>query len=178
VLAPPDEGPLTADKKKLLSTSIDAAPAKPKSKWAAADWESVSLWNPKWKVVAPEFERTPLKLAEYHGRKNVLLMHPFEDKKTPCALEQKLVVDAAHPKLKFSVAADDRGDWMVRVLVNGQAVKELAVDHEQPRWRDVEIDLSAQAGKEVTVRLEGHATGWAWEFSYWHDVRWGSGVEK
>ena len=172
VLAPPDEGPLTADKKKLLSTSIDGAPAKPKSKWAAADWESVSLWNPKWKVVAPEFERTPLKLAEYQGRKNVLLMHPFEDKKTPCVLEQKLVVDAAHSKLKFAVAADDRGDWMVRVLVNGQAVKELAVDHEQPRWRDVEIDLSAQAGKEVTVRLEGHATGWAWEFSYWDQVRW------
>jgi len=171
VLAPPDEGPLTADKKKALSTSIDA-PAKPKSKWAVIDWESVSLWNPKWKVIAPEFERTPLKLADYHGRKNVLLMHPFEDKKTPCVLEQKLVIDAAHPKLKFGVAADDRGDWMVRVVVNGQAVKELAVDHEQPRWRDVEIDLSAQAGKEVSVRLEGHATGWSWEFSYWDQVRW------
>jgi putative heme-binding domain-containing protein len=172
VLAPPDEGPLTADKKKALSTSIDAAPTKPKSKWAAIDWESVSLWNPKWKVIAPEFERTPLKLAEYHGRKNVLLMHPFEDKKTPCALEHKLVIDAAHPRLKFAVAADDRGDWMVRVVVNGQAVKELPVNHEAPRWKDVVIDLSAHAGKEVTVRLEGHATGWTWEFSYWDQVRW------
>lgn len=173
VLAPPEEGPLTADKKKALSTSIDAAPAKPKAKnWRAIDWESVSLWNPQWKITAPEFEGTPNRIAEYHGRKNLLVMHPFEDKKTPYVLEQKLVIDAAHPKLKFGVAADDRGDWMVRVVVNGQRVNEVVVDHKAPRWKDVVIDLSDQAGKEVTVRLEGHATGWAWEFSYWSDVRW------
>jgi hypothetical protein len=22
------------------------------------------------------------------------------------------------------------------------------------------------------VRLEGHASGWAWEFSYWQGVQW------
>jgi hypothetical protein len=51
-------------------------------------------------------------------------------------------------------------------------VKELPVNHEAPRWKDVVIDLSAHAGKEVTIRLEGHATGWTWEFSYWDQVRW------
>jgi putative heme-binding domain-containing protein len=175
VLAPPEEGPLTQEKKQQLSASIDAAPAKPKSKptgWRAIDWESVSLWNPQWKVSAPEFEGTPAKRTEYHGRTNVLVMHPFEDRKTPAALEQKLAIDAARSTLKFSVAADDRGDWKLTALVNGQTVKELVVDHTEPRWKNVTVDLSGYAGKEATVRLEGHPTGWSWEFSYWHGLRW------
>jgi putative membrane-bound dehydrogenase-like protein len=173
VLAPPEEGPLTPEKKKLLSTSIDAAPAKPKAPSSRAiDWESVSLWNPKWKVSAPDFERTPMKLADYHGRSNVLLMHPFPDKKTPTSLEQKLVIDPAKSKLKVSVAADDRGDWKLVVRVNGEVIKEQAIDHEKPRWKDLVFDLSNYAGKEATVRLEGHGTGWSWEFGYWQDVRW------
>lgn len=175
ILSPPEEGPLTAEKKKLLSTSMDAAPAdnKPKgTNWRAIDWESVSLWNPQWKVAAPEFERTPLKLADYHGRSNVLLMHPFEDKKTPASLEQKLVIDAAKPKLKFSVAADDRGDWLLKVVSGGKQIKELVVDHESPRWKDVLLDFSDQAGKELVIRLEAHPDDWAWEFSYWSNIRW------
>jgi putative heme-binding domain-containing protein len=169
VLAPPEEGPLTADKKKLLSTSIDAAPAKKGNH--SIDWESVSLWNTKWKVIAPEFDRTPIKLAEYHGKTNVLIMHPFEDKKTPAALEQKLKVEAGQSRLKFNVAADDRGDWQLRVVINGTEVKRMNVNHEPPRWHEVTIDLADRIGLEATIRLEAHATDWAWEFSYWNEVR-------
>ncbi|MBX7212170.1 MAG: c-type cytochrome [Verrucomicrobiaceae bacterium] len=172
LLAPPEEGPLTPEKKKLLSTSIDlAAPAKPKgTDWRAIDWESVSHWNPEWKVTAPEFERTPLKLAEYHGKTNVLLIHPFPDKKTPTVIERKQKIEAGKTKLHFSVAADDRGDWKLVVTVNGGSVKELEVDHENPRWRDVEIDLSKWTDQEVTIRLEGHPTDWSWEFGYWQGI--------
>lgn len=172
ILAPPEEGPLTKEKKELLIRGVELAePAKPKgTNWRAIDWESVSLWNPDWKVNAPDFERTPVKLAEYHGQTNVLLMHPFTDKKTPASLEHKIKVGPGKTKLKFRVAADDRGDWMVKVLANGQEVKELTVDHEKPRWKEVEVDLKAFAGQEVTVRLEAHANGWAWEFTYWHGI--------
>ena len=173
VLAPPEEGPLTAEKKKLLSTSIDAAPAKPaaaKTNWRAIDWESVSLWNPAWKVNAPDFERTPLKLADYYGKPNVLLLHPFPDKKTPASFERKIKVSPGKTKLHFSVAADDRGDWELRVVVDAQVVKTQQIDHEKPRWKDLEIDLTPWNGKEVTVRLESHATGWAWEFAYWQGI--------
>ena len=174
ILAPPEEGPLTKEKRAALSQSIDLAaetPAKPRgTNWRAIDWESVSLWNPDWKVSAPDFERTPVKLAEYHGKTNVLLTHPFPDKKTPASFERKLKIESGKTKLHFSVAADDRGDWRVKALVNGQAVKELVVDHEKPRWKDVEIDLAKWAGQEVTIRLEAHATDWSWEFAYWHGI--------
>lgn len=169
VLAPPEEGPLTPEKRKQLSASIDAPAAALKE--PSIDWESVSLWNPEWKVVAPEFERTPVKLPEFHGRKNVLLLHPFPDREKPAALERKMKVDEARSKLKFSVAADDRGDWRLAVKVDGREVRRLDVKHDEPRWKEIAIDLSESAGKEVTIRLESHATGWSYEFAYWSDVR-------
>ena len=170
ILAPPDEGPLTQEKKKLLGASIDAGPKKATGNYAI-DWEGVSLWNAQWKVSAPEFDRTPIKLTEYYGRQNVLLMHPFEDRKTPASLERKFKVDAAKHTLKFAVAADDRGDWELVVMVNGKEAKKMPVDHDKPRWKEVSIDLGSRTDMDVTVRLEGHATGWSWEFGYWADVR-------
>ena len=167
VLAPPEEGPLTSAKKKLLSASINAAGPKA----PATDWESVSLWNPEWKVIAPEFEGTPAKLAEFQGRKNVLRLHPFPDRQTPAALERKVKLEAEKSKLIFSVAADDRGDWQLQVKVDGRELKRLDVGHDEPRWKQVSLDLAALAGKEVTIRLEAHATGWSYEFAYWADVR-------
>ncbi|HBJ82359.1 MAG TPA: hypothetical protein DDZ88_00465 [Verrucomicrobiales bacterium] len=170
ILAPPEEGPLTPEKKKLLIQGVEVpeTASKPKgTNWRAIDWESVSLWNPDWKVSAPDFERTPVKLAEYHGKTNVLLMHPFEKTK-PASFERQMKVEKT--KLKFSVAADDRGDWIVKAVVNGQVVKEVAVDHEKPRWKTVEVDLAKWKGQEVTVRLEAHASGWNMEFAYWGGI--------
>jgi putative membrane-bound dehydrogenase-like protein len=171
ILAPPEEGPLTPEKKKLLIQGVElpeTASQPKKTNWRAIDWESVSLWNPDWKVNAPDFERTPVKLAEYHGKTNVLLMHPFTDKKTPASLERQMKVEKT--KLKFSVAADDRGDWIVKAVVNGQEVKAVTVDHEKPRWKTVEVDLAKWKGQDITLRLEAHANGWAWEFAYWHGI--------
>jgi len=171
ILAPPEEGPLTPAKKELLVKGVEVADtnAKPKGiNWRAIDWESVSLWNPDWKVSAPDFERTPVKLAEYHGKTNVLLMHPFPDKKTPASFERKLKIEQT--KLTFSVAADDRGDWVAKAMVNGQEVKTMTVDHDKPRWKTMEVDLAKWKGQEITLRLEGHASGWNMEFGYWHGI--------
>jgi hypothetical protein len=51
-----------------------------------------------------------------------------------------------------------------------RSVKEMPVDHEKPRWKTVEVDLAKFEGQEVTVRLEAHASGWAWEFAYWGGI--------
>ncbi len=173
ILAPPEEGPLTPEKKKLLIQGVElpeTASQPKKTNWRAIDWESVSLWNPDWKVSAPDFERTPVKLGEYHGKTNVLLMHPFPDKKTPASFERKMKVETGKTKLKLTVAADDRGDWLLKAVVNGQEVKKVVIDHEKPRWKDIEVDLSKWKGQEATVRLEVHANGWAYEFAYWGGI--------
>lgn len=176
ILAPPEEGPLTKEKKDLLTRGVEAAPAtpsKPKTNWRAIDWESVSLWNPDWKVDAPDFGRTPVKLADYYGRSNVLMFHPFEDRKKPASFERTLTVTPGKTRLRFAVAADDRGDWKLVARVNGQVVKEMTVDHEKPRWKEVEVDLSPFTGQKITVKLEAQATDWHFEFAYWHEIKIG-----
>ncbi len=172
VLSPPEEGPLTPEKKKMLSQGVEGAEAvkKKDTNWHAIDWESVSLWNPQWKVEAPEFDNTPVKLTEFHGRKNVLLMHPFTKDKSS-ALERKVKVEKDKMnKLSFYVASHDQGDWELHVKIGDEVVKKEAIDHAGERWKHVEVDLSSYAGKEITVRLEGVATGWHYEFGYWSDV--------
>ncbi|WP_221305442.1 PVC-type heme-binding CxxCH protein [Prosthecobacter dejongeii] len=177
ILAPPEEGPLTKEKKDLLTRGVEAAPAtpgKPKTNWRAIDWESVSLWNPDWKVDAPDFERTPVKLADYYGRSNVLMFHPFEDRKKPASFERTLTPSPGKKRLRFAVAADDRGDWKLIVRVNGQIVQEMTVGHDKPRWKEVAVDLSAHVGKKITVKLEAQATDWHFEFAYWHEIKLGN----
>ena len=172
VLSPPEEGPLTPEKKKMLSQGVEGAEAVKKkgTNWHAIDWESVSLWNPQWKVEAPEFDNTPVKLTEFHGRKNVLLMHPFTKDK-PSALERKVKVEKDKMnKLSFYVASHDQGDWELHVKIGDEVVKKESIDHAGERWKHVEVDLSSYAGKEITVRLEGAATGWHYEFGYWSDL--------
>jgi putative heme-binding domain-containing protein len=181
VLAPPEEGPLTKEKKAALAapvTAVVAAPAAPAPssdgvpRGAKVDWESVSLWNPDWKVTAPEFEGTPHKLADYLGRKNVLMMHPFEDRKTPAKLTRELTLPADKPvKLKFATAGHDKGDWQLLVTVNGKEAKRETIGHDGERWKKVEIDLAPWKGQKVSISLENHATDWMYEFSYWSNLR-------
>ncbi|MCC6232219.1 MAG: dehydrogenase [Verrucomicrobiales bacterium] len=176
ILAPPQEGPLTREKKDALSRGVHeegrraaagTAPEQP------LDRESVALWSPGWKLTAPEFEGTPAKLTEYHGRRNVLRSHPFDGSRA-AVLEREIAVAATgRTVLRVSVAAHDQGDWELRVLVRGEELVRRVVSHEGSgaRWSDLEIDLSRFAGRTIPVRLENRANDWAWEFGYWADLR-------
>ncbi len=141
---------------------------KPPGKKAAIDHESVALWNPEWRVVAPDFEGTPAKLVEFAGKHNVLLTHPF-DREKPAALERELTVPAGQKTtLKFSVASHEKGDWELRVLANGKPLhKQLIARRGSDVWLPVTVDLTPLAGQKVTLRLENAATGWSWEFAHW-----------
>ena len=179
VLAPPEEGPLTKEKRAALSAPVtaEAAPPKPGGdgvpRGAKVDGESVSLWNPDWKVMAPEFEGTPCKLPEYLGRKNVLMLHPFDDDRNkPAKLTREMTLPADKPvKLKFSAASHKDGDWQLLVSVNGKEVKRRTIGHDGDAWKNEELDLGAWKGQKVTLSLENHATDWMYEFSYWADLR-------
>ncbi len=186
ILAPPEEGPLTKEKKDALATPVtspaDAAvnttPPAPKPKGdgvprgAKVDMESVSLWNPDWKVTAAEFEGTPAKLPEYEGRKNVLMMHPSEDRKTPAKLTREMDLPADKAvKLKFATASHAEGDWKLVVTVNGKEAKTMDINRTGEVWKTVEIDLTPWQGQKAAISIENHATGWMYEFSYWADLK-------
>ena len=180
VLAPPEEGPLTKEKRAALSAPVTAEASPPAKtagdgvpRGAGIDWESVSLWNPDWKVAAPEFEGTPCKIPDYLGRKNVLMLHPFgDDRKKPARLTREMTLPADKPvKLKFSAASHRDGDWQLVVSVDGKEMKRQTIDHAGDAWKKVELDLAAWKGRKVSLSLENHATDWLYEFSYWADVR-------
>ncbi len=148
-----------------------AAAPKPPGKKASIDHESVALWNPEWRVVAPDFEGTPAKLVEFAGKRNVLLTHPF-DREKPAALERELTIPAGQKTtLKFSVASHERGDWELRVLANGKPLHKQSIAHKHAdAWHPVTVDLTPLAGQKVTLRMENAATGWSWEFGYWSGI--------
>ena len=146
-----------------------AEPPKPPGKKAAAiDHESVALWNPEWRVLAPDFEGTPAKLVEFAGQRNVLLTHPF-DREKPAVLERELTIPAGHKTtLKFLVAAHEKSDWELRVLANGKPLhKHLIARHGSEVWHPVTVDLTPLAGQKVTLRLENAENGWSFEFAHW-----------
>lgn len=168
ILNPPgDKAPFSW---KNDSGSGAGVPPGPKKSAAAqrVDWESVSLWNPEWRVLAPEFEGTPAKLVEFAGKQNVLLTHPF-DREKPAALERELTIPAGQKTtLKFSVASHEKGDWELHVLANGKPLHtQLVARKGSDVWLPVTVDLSPLAGQKVLLRLENAATGWRWEFAHW-----------
>ena len=172
MLAPPEEGPLTPEKKAALAAPVTELVApKNEKEYPRIDWESVSLWNPDWKVVAPEFEGTPVKLTDFAGRKNILQLHPYPDKKTPSRLVRKVSVPADQPgKIKFSAASNGEFDWELVVRIGDKEVKRETIGP-NPRWHEIEISLEPWKGQTVEISLENHANGWAWEFSYWDTVQ-------
>ena len=137
---------------------------------ANADGESVALWNPNWRVLCPPFEGAPRKLVEYAGRRNVLMTHPA-DRQTASALERTVEVPAGKKSaLNFRVAADERGDWELRVLADGRLLHRQLVDTKGDRWKTVSLDLTPFAGKKIALRLENAANDWNFEFGYWSDL--------
>jgi putative membrane-bound dehydrogenase-like protein len=166
VLAPPEEGPLTAEKREALARGVDGTTPPP-------DGESVALWNPDWRLDTVPFEGTPSKLPEFQGRLNVLKLHP-KDRQTPCALERDIALPADRDlALRVWVAAHAPDcDWELRVTVEGREVHRQVVDAQGGRWRDLRVPLPAEhRGRTVRVRLENWPNGWKYEFSYWSDLR-------
>ncbi len=169
---PQDNRPWTpALRKELLGDETAGQPKKSAANFPPIDRESVALWNPDWRVTAPDFEGTPAKLVEFAGQRNVLLTHPF-DREKPAALERELQIPAGQKTtLKFLTAAHEKGDWELRVFANGKPLlKQLIARKNSEVWQPVTLDLTPLAGQKITLRLENAANGWSHEFGYWSGI--------
>jgi hypothetical protein len=167
ILNPPqDNKPLTPQRRKELvgeeKSSASTAPL--------VDRESVALWNPEWRVIAPENENMFAKLPEYAGRKNVLMTHPF-DREKPAALEREVEIPVGkNATLTFAVSAPEKGSWELHVLGDGKLLYKQVVDRSEERWKKISVDLTPLAGRKVVLRLEHAANDQAWVFGYWSNL--------
>ncbi len=136
-------------------------------KYKEVDWESVSHWNPEWRVEAPEFEATPNRLTDYAGKQNVLITHPY-NKEKGAALVRKFAVPAGQKtRLTFDVLSHEKGDWELVVLANDKVLEKRLIKGAKDQWHAMDINLTPLAGQTVEVRLENRANNWAWEFAFW-----------
>ena len=112
--------------------------------------------------------------ADHLGKNSVLRIHPLSEKQPavltrtiqlPVDKKLALRLSVSHFKTKKYV-----GDWKLVVKVNGKKLQEKNVGASTAAngWADLEFDMSAFAGKEAKIELECHATGWYYEFAYFH----------
>jgi len=126
---------------------------------------AVKIFAPGWKVRDCGKYMHPGLMAEWGGRKNVLLTHPLSKDK-PCVIFRSIDVPAGEKSsLELTVRNDDRGDWKLSVRVEGKEIFSEIIN--TGKWRDISVDLSKYAGKTVKLELLNEATGWHFEGGYW-----------
>lgn len=141
ILHPPQENKETKAETKKLSQfgPIDG------------DGESAALWNPDWQLEAGN----ACKIPEYAGRRNILVTQG----RSTLRHEMRMAPDQK-TKLSVTVAAPDDITWTLQILANGQLLSETIIDHSD--WRNIEVDLSRFAGKNVTIELQNAAGAAIW----------------
>lgn len=115
-------------------------------------------------------------LEKHHGRYCVIRTHPVK-RDVPCVLEGSMTLPpnrATHLALALSYAGpvDGNQDWRIVVKVDGTAVHRSIVGKATAKngWVDLSVDLSAYAGKRITLELLNEANNWAGEFGHWGRV--------
>jgi hypothetical protein len=133
--------------------------------------KAVAKFAPGWKAEDCGDDMDPGLRAEWGGRRNVLVTHPTSTQK-PCTLSRKVQVPAGKARLVLDVAHDPRGDWELAVKADGKELvrKKISKATAKDGWLTVEVDLSAHAGKTITLALENRADGWSWEAGYWSRI--------
>ena len=137
---------------------------------------AIKKFAPGWEVKNCGEDMQPGLKGEFRGRKNVLLTHPL-NRTTPCVLTRKAEIPAdGKCVLKLAVSHHEKGDWDLIVKADGKELLRKTIGKEtvnEKGWAEIEVDLSAFAGKTVKLELLNQPTGWALEGGYWGKVEIG-----
>ena len=134
--------------------------------------QAVGKFAPGWKVSDCGADMDPGLRDDWGGRKKVLVTHPLS-RSVPCVLSRKVEVPAGKKTvLGLVVANDPRGDWVLIVRADDKELLKAPISKATCKdgWREVSVDLSAWAGKAVTLKLHNQANGWSWEAGYWSKI--------
>ncbi len=134
--------------------------------------EAISKFAPDWKVSKCGEDMNPGLLAEWAGKKNVLMTHPL-DRNTGCVLSKKVKIPAGKKtKLQLVIGHHPQGDWTLLVKADGKELLKKSVGKETAEngWMQTYVDLSQYAGKEIKLELVNQASDWAWEAGYWAKI--------
>lgn len=126
--------------------------------------KAVGRLFPGWKTSPNGPDMNPGFYSEKLGEKNVLLTHPLK-RGVPAILFREIKLPNGNPRLHLRLTNDPRGDFQLIVKVNNAiAWKD---DIRGGKFRDLDIDLTPWAGKQVKIELHNQPTGWYCEAAYW-----------
>ena len=128
---------------------------------------------PGWEIRDCGPDMDPGLRSELRGRKNVLLTHPLNREKA-CVLTKTVKVPETGRTIRIlDVGHDERGDWELIVKADSKelAGKTIGKGSCVNGWTQVEVDLSAFAGKTVKLELLNQPNGWQWEAGLWSSIR-------
>lgn len=105
------------------------------------------------------------------GRERVLVTHPLS-REVACVVFKRLDIPKGKTELCLTVGHHEEGDWTLIVKANGNELLNTTVGKEttEDGWRDIQVDLSEYAGKEVMLELLNGSNDWAWEAGYWANI--------
>jgi hypothetical protein len=128
--------------------------------------EAMQTFAPGWACKDCGEDMDPGMKDEALGKQTVLLTHPLDEEK-PCILTKKVEIPEDNKTtLHLTVGHHPEGDWQLIVKADGEALFNESIGGEEA-WRDVAVDLSAFAGKTITLDLLNQPTGWRFEGGYW-----------
>ena len=115
--------------------------------------------------------RLSLTRVDGTGEDGCVLTHPAS-RTEAVTLSHAGAIPAGQPRLKFRVASDPRGDFVLRVRVAGEEIFSTVVcggDTQATAYlfHDFDVPLARWAGKEATVELVNEPNGWSWEAAIW-----------
>ena len=134
--------------------------------------KAIEKFAPGWKVTKCGHDMDPGLRAELRGRKNVLVTHPLTED-IGCVLTRTVTLPAGGENtLKLVVGHDPRGDWDLIVKADGRQLLRQTVGPETATlgWVQVDVDLSAFAGKTVKLELINQPTDWRFEAAHWAEI--------
>jgi len=134
--------------------------------------KAIANFAPGWKAANCGTDMKPGLRKTWGSREKVLMTHPLSQS-TPCTLTRKVEIPAGKKtSLRLDVASDPRGDWVLVVKADGKQLMSKTISKASAKdgWTAVAVDLSAYAGKAVTLELGQCANGWFWEAGYWSKI--------
>jgi hypothetical protein len=129
----------------------------------------MAMWNYAWKLVQCGPDMSPGIRDEYAGKKNVLMIHPV-DQKTPGSIDAELQIPSeGNPILSIETTSDANGDFVLKVFVKDKQVLDKLING-HGKWETVKVDLSEYRGGKVAVRIEDVPNDWHFEAAYFGKI--------